>query len=214
MSFRRSPGEKQCPSGSQTSRAAEAMLRAWMRSHGVCCNLTLSSTNREMQMRANLWKYGPYALSGIVVIVLIISITSISRATIKTLDLTNKDQLKKVHRSLDRRAHWLPQSYFRPSSLDSRGLAGSSWRRSLAGCMRQRCRARSPVLLNGSAEAHSDDRYSGRYPVKCPQLRCDVAQTRYTIAASPKILRIHRCSKDARKNVLDSDKYVEDNDFR
>jgi hypothetical protein len=27
-------------------------------------------------------------------------------------------------------------------------------------------------------------------------------------------LRIHRCSKDARKNVLDSDKYVEDNDFR
>ena len=56
-------------------------------------------------MRANLWKYGPYALGGIVVVVLIISITSISRATIKTLDLTNKDQLKKVHRSLDRRAH-------------------------------------------------------------------------------------------------------------
>lgn len=43
-----------------------------------------------------MFKYGPYALAGTAVVVTMIAAMSISRGSISTLDLANKEQLKSV----------------------------------------------------------------------------------------------------------------------
>ena len=59
-----------------------------------------------------MFKYGPYALAGTAFVVVIFAAMSISRSSISTISLTNKEQLKSV---LPRPDSSTPPPCFRPT---------------------------------------------------------------------------------------------------